>query len=134
MTAAEVTEESPARPAMGKVSNIAKNATAREKLLRTSTNGSILKSGKEGCRVQVFSVRNGKRLPLMCESDGIKRLISFIQLLIVSYNNPFCTLVIDEIDSGIFEYLLGELLKIVTTEGKGQMIFTSHNLRPLETI
>ena len=31
-------------------------------------------------------------------------------------------------------FLLGELLKIVSEKGKGQLIFTSHNLRPLETV
>lgn len=41
---------------------------------------------------------------------------------------------IDELDSGVFEYLLGELLRIISEKGKGQLIFTSHNLRPLETI
>ena len=34
----------------------------------------------------------------------------------------------------MFEYLLGELLRIIAEKGKGQLIFTSHNLRPLETI
>ena len=38
------------------------------------------------------------------------------------------------LDAGIFEYLLGELLNILSEKGKGQLIFTSHNLRPLETI
>ncbi len=41
---------------------------------------------------------------------------------------------IDELDSGIFEYLLGEILRIISEKGNGQLIFTSHNLRPLETI
>lgn len=50
------------------------------------------------------------------------------------YNNPSITVAIDELDSGIFEYLLGELLRIISEKGKGQLIFTSHNLRPLETI
>jgi hypothetical protein len=44
------------------------------------------------------------------------------------------TLAIDELDAGIFEYLLGEMLKIIEESGKGQLIFTSHNLRPLEAI
>lgn len=35
-------------------------------------------------------------------------------------------------NGGIFEYLLGELLNIISEKGKGQLIFTSHNLRPLE--
>lgn len=37
-------------------------------------------------------------------------------------------------DAGIFEYLLGELLEILEQKGKGQLIFTSHNLRPLEVL
>ena len=41
---------------------------------------------------------------------------------------------IDKVDSGIFEYLLGEILEILSTEIKGQLIFTSHNLRILEKI
>ena len=41
---------------------------------------------------------------------------------------------IDELDSGVYEYLLGELLRIIASQGKGQLIFTSHNLRPLETL
>lgn len=57
-----------------------------------------------------------------------------MQLLIVVYNNSSITVAIDELDSGIFEYLLGELLRIISEKGKGQLIFTSHNLRPLETL
>ena len=55
-------------------------------------------------------------------------------LLIVVYNKASITVAIDEIDSGVFEYLLGELLRIISEKGKGQLIFTSHNLRPLETL
>lgn len=29
---------------------------------------------------------------------------------------------------------MGEILKIIEESGKGQLIFTSHNLRPLETL
>ena len=60
--------------------------------------------------------------------------VSQIKDLIMVYNNPSITVAIDELDSGIFEYLLGELLNIISEKGKGQLIFTSHNLRPLETI
>ena len=44
------------------------------------------------------------------------------------------TVAIDELDSGVFEYLLGEILRILAEKGKGQLVFTSHNLRPLETL
>ena len=61
-------------------------------------------------------------------------VISILQLLIVVYNNDSITVAVDELDSGVFEYLLGELLRIISEKGKGQLIFTSHNLRPLETL
>jgi AAA15 family ATPase/GTPase len=50
------------------------------------------------------------------------------------FNNPTVCMVIDELDAGIFEYLLGEILQIISENGKGQLIFTSHNLRPLEML
>lgn len=94
----------------------------------------LLLDGSSGTRIQLISNKNGKAIPLKYESEGIKKIISVLQLLIVVYNNPSVTVAIDELDSGIFEYLLGELLKIISEKGVGQLIFTSHNLRPLETI
>ena len=94
----------------------------------------VMKNGETGVNVQLVSVRNGRTIPLSCESEGIKRIVSFLHLLILMFNDPSVTVVIDEIDSGVFEYLLGELLGIVSEHGQGQLIFTCHNLRPLETI
>lgn len=94
----------------------------------------VLQNGSVGCRVQLISKKNNKDIPLRYESEGIKKIISILQLLIYMYNNPSITVVIDELDSGIFEYLLGEILKIISEKGQGQLIFTSHNLRPLETL
>lgn len=74
------------------------------------------------------------RLPLKYESEGIKKITSILHLLIAAYNNPSITLAVDELDAGIYEYLLGELLRIMQNSGKGQLIFTSHNLYPLETL
>ena len=54
--------------------------------------------------------------------------------MIVIYNQSSITVAIDELDSGVFKYLLGEILRIISEKGKGQLIFTSHNLRPLETL
>lgn len=85
-------------------------------------------------RIELMSLKNKKAIPLKYESEGIKKIVSVLQLLIVVYNNPSVTVAVDELDSGIFEYLLGEILRIVSERGKGQLIFTSHNLRPLETI
>lgn len=94
----------------------------------------VLKEGKTGRLLQLMSLKNNKAISLQYESEGIKKIVSILQLLIVVYNNPSITVAIDELDAGIFEYLLGELLNIISEKGKGQLIFTSHNLRPLETI
>lgn len=90
--------------------------------------------GRIGSKIQLMSLKNGKAIPLEYESEGIKKIISILQLLIMVYNQSSITVAIDELDSGIFEYLLGELLRIISEKGKGQLIFTSHNLRPLETL
>ena len=37
-------------------------------------------------------------------------------------------------DSGIYEYLLGDCLEVMQDKAKGQLIFTSHNLCPLEIL
>lgn len=90
--------------------------------------------GKKGRRIQLMSNKNSKEIPLRCESEGIKKIVSVLHLLIGMYNQSSITVAIDELDAGIFEYLLGEILHILSEKGKGQLIFTSHNLRPLETI
>lgn len=100
----------------------------RELGTQLNSNGSL------GCRVQLISKKNSKEIPLKYESEGIKKIVSILQLLIVVYNKAAITVAIDELDSGVFEYLLGEILRIISEKGKGQLIFTSHNLRPLETI
>jgi len=84
--------------------------------------------------IGLLSVRNGKKFSLKHESEGIKRIISILNNLISVYNNPAICLVVDELDSGIFEYLLGELLGFMKEGMQGQLIFTSHNLRVLEKL
>lgn len=90
--------------------------------------------GTKAIQVEVYSVRDGKEFLLRYESEGIKRIISILNYLISVYNNEGVCLVVDELDSGIFEYLLGELLGMMHSEMKGQLIFTSHNLRILEKL
>ena len=94
----------------------------------------VSQEGQPGKMIQLMSLKNGKEIPFQYESEGIKKIVSILQLLIDVYNNPSITVAVDELDSGIFEYLLGELLQIISEKGKGQLVFTSHNLRPLETI
>ena len=83
---------------------------------------------------EIMSRREKTVIPLRYESDGLRRIISILSLLIAVYNDASFTIAIDEIDSGIFEYLLGEILSIMSDSVRGQLIFTSHNLRPLEVV
>ena len=94
----------------------------------------VFADGRPGRIVQLMSQKDGREIPFQYESEGIKKIVSILQLLIVVYNNPSITVAVDELDAGIFEYLLGEILNIISEKGKGQLIFTSHNLRPLETL
>ena len=94
----------------------------------------LMPDGSLGYIVQMTSCKEGHEFPLIMESDGIKKIISILSLLIDVYNNRSITVAIDELDSGIFEYLLGEILRVISEKGKGQLLFTSHNLRPLETL
>ncbi len=94
-----------------------------------------LDDGEEGWKLELMSKREGmKEIPIRMESEGIIKIISILNVLIQAFGNPSICLVIDELDSGIFEYMLGELLDIFKKSAKGQLIFTSHNLRALEMI
>ncbi len=92
-------------------------------------------SGEKGYKIELLSVRdNIPPIPIRMESDGIIKIISIMYVLIRAFGNPSVCLVIDELDSGIFEYMLGELLDIFNRCARGQLIFTSHNLRALEML
>ncbi|MGO5229464.1 AAA family ATPase [Thermoguttaceae bacterium LCP21S3_D4] len=92
-------------------------------------------SGEEGWKVELMSNRDGKRtIPIRMESEGIIKIVSILNVLIQAFGNPSICLIIDELDAGIFEYMFGELLDIFNKSAKGQLIFTSHNLRALEML
>lgn len=98
----------------------------------------LMSDGTMGERIQLTRKHKGENgefaIPLKYESDGIKKIVSLLHVFIATYNNRDITLVVDELDANIFEYLLGELLRIMAESGKGQLIFTAHNLRPLEVL
>ena len=83
---------------------------------------------------ELLSTHDNESIPLKYESEGIRKIVSILNLLVCMYNNDDITVAVDELDAGIFEYLLGELISILKEHGKGQLIFTSHNLRPLEVL
>lgn len=97
-------------------------------------NKELIDQNKVNVIFQLISIRDGKKIPFKNESEGIKKIVSILSAIIAIYHNKGICLVIDELDSGIFEYLLGELLSILDEGIKGQLIFTSHNLRILEKL
>lgn len=94
----------------------------------------LLKDGAIGRTVELVAKRGETTIPLRCESDGVRKIISTLNLLIMVFNQQSTTVAYDEFDAGVYEYLLGEILNILQSSGKGQFIFTSHNLRPLEVV
>ncbi|WP_415975666.1 hypothetical protein [Eubacterium ramulus] len=94
----------------------------------------LMKNGTIGYEIQLMSCKNSKEIPLKYESEGIKKIISVLPMLIAVYDQAAIAVAIDDLDANIFEYLLGELLWLISERGKGQLIFTSHNLRVLETV
>lgn len=96
--------------------------------------GQLTRNNQDGIRFELISKRGDTEIALKYESEGIKKVISILSTLIAVYKNPSFCLVVDELDAGIFEYLLGEILDILSKFGKGQLVFTSHNLRPLEIL
>lgn len=94
----------------------------------------ILHNGETGVRGQLTVIRDSVELPLSAESEGIKKIVSILHLYAAAYNDDSITVAIDELDSGVYEYLLGELLNVFKKSGHGQLIFTAHNLHPLEVL
>ena len=90
----------------------------------------LMRDNSVGYRIELFS----NKIPFKYESDGVKRIVSILQPLIEVFNNTSVVVAIDDLDCGIHEYLFGEIVKMMSEQAKGQLIFTAHNLRPLEII
>ena len=95
----------------------------------------IMDDGEEGYRIELLSRReNIPAIPLLRESEGIVKIISVLNSLIRAFEDPSVLVCIDELDAGVYEYMLGELMDIFENSARGQLIFTSHNLRALEML
>lgn len=73
-------------------------------------------------------------IPIQYESNGIQKLVYVASALVMTAGNPSMWFFIDEFDSGVFEQLLSQLVKSILEVGKGQILFTAHNLRGLEVL
>jgi len=90
----------------------------------------LMRDSSVGYHVELVS----NKIPFKYESDGVKRIVSILQPLIEVFNNTSVVVAIDDLDCGIHEYLFGEIVKMMSEQAKGQLIFTAHNLRPMEII
>lgn len=97
-------------------------------------NDQVIENNVHGKNISIYSAKNGRELPFSYESDGTKKIVSILSALIHVYGSESAIVVIDELDAGLFEFLLGEIIEILGTSTKGQLIFTSHNLRVLEVL
>ena len=118
----------------GNISSVLEQIVPGLTIALKETSQTLDKEGRPATYVIPVVNRDGKELPLRDESDGVRRIISVLALIIDSFNEESVTVAIDEFDAGVFEFLLGEILQALEESGCGQFIFTSHNLRPLEVI
>lgn len=113
-------------------------------IFRTMVSDSTLLCKEEGEKVGAYGVKE-KALNLYVkkgddeifienESAGIKKIISILSALVHFIKGENALVVIDELDAHIFEYLLAVILKKISEVAKGQLIFTAHNLSPLERL
>lgn len=84
--------------------------------------------------IEIVRVLDQGVVPLSSESAGIRKFVSIASILIQVYNDPTFILVVDEFDSGVHEYLLGQIIMALKENAKGQLLFTCHNLRPVELL
>ena len=122
------------REDIGKISSVLTQLVPGLSIGIKEISQTLNKDGDAATIAMLIAYREGKELPLRDESDGVRKIISVLSLIIAAFNEQSVTVAIDEFDAGIFEYLLGEILQSMEESGKGQFIFTSHNLRPLEVI
>lgn len=95
----------------------------------TSLEGEELKVG-----VNIYVEREGRKLLLDQESTGVIKLVSLLSIILYYIKDKNAIVAIDEFDIHIFEYLLALFLEKVALYAKGQLIFTAHNLLPMEKL
>lgn len=84
--------------------------------------------------INIYVERNNNKILLEQESTGIIKLVSLLSLIIHYVKDKDSIIAIDELDIHIFEYLLALLLEKLSLNAKGQLIFTAHNLLPMEKL
>ena len=84
--------------------------------------------------VEIYVLRDGQEIPIESESTGVIKIISLLSALIYYIQDENAIVIVDELDIHIFEYLLAIILEKISQYAKGQLIFTAHNLLPMEKL
>lgn len=71
-------------------------------------------------------------VPLYLESSGTKKLFEFADSIKDIFNGGI--VIYDELDSGLHDVILSRLVEFVSENCIGQLIFTTHNLAPMEVL
>lgn len=79
----------------------------------------LLKNGSIGKQIQIMSLKNSRSIPFCYESEGIKKIVSILQLLIAVYNNASVTVAVDELDGGILNIYWVNSLKSFQRRERG---------------
>lgn len=76
--------------------------------------------------------RDNNKINIEYESAGTVKLISILSAILNTVVNKNSIVLIDELDSHIYEYVLSKFIDSISKVARGQLIFTSHNLTILE--
>ena len=80
----------------------------------------------------ILIYNDGKRINKKYESTGIKKIIEMYSALCSVENGDI--VFIDEFDANIHDVLLVKLVEYVMDYAEGQLIFTTHNLAPMDVL
>lgn len=90
------------------------------------------KEGKEEYYINILFVYEDYKVNYEFESMGIKNLFSLFTYFRALSEDE--VVVIDEIDTSIHDIYLNKLIEFFAVDGKGQLVFTAHNITLLQTL
>ena len=90
------------------------------------------KEGKEEYYINILFVYDDYKVNYEFESMGIKNLFSLLTYFRALSEDE--VVVIDEIDTSIHDIYLNKLIEFFAVDGKGQLVFTAHNITLLQTL
>jgi len=90
------------------------------------------KEGKEEYYINILFIYDDYKVNYEFESMGIKNLFSLFTYFRALSEDE--VVVIDEIDTSIHDIYLNKLIEFFAVDGKGQLVFTAHNITLLQTL